>query len=139
MMTGRSSAKLKLKIRSRSDAHRENSFQSSSGAPSSRQMIGIGIGLADVGDELAATRRPATGSIKPFDDLAHVGPEPVGRLGVNAGATSRRSRACSSPSADRIDGRWRARNSTSVMPANSARRLANLWKRRSRRSATESS
>ncbi len=35
---------LLLKMRSRSVAHRLKSFQSSSGAPSKRQMIGIGYG-----------------------------------------------------------------------------------------------
>ena len=63
-----------------------------------------GIGLAHVGDEFAA---PCAGKRvdEAVDDLADVGPQSVGRLGGERGATKRRSRACSSPSAVRIDGR----------------------------------
>ena len=42
MMIGASSTRLPLKTRSRSEAQRLNCFQSSFGAPSSWQMIGIG-------------------------------------------------------------------------------------------------
>ena len=65
VMIGRSSCRLPLKIRSTSDAQRLNSCQSSFGAPSSSQMIGIGYGSQM---STAMSDRPvgATGSTSEF-------------------------------------------------------------------------
>ena len=104
-------------------------------------MIGMGYG-----SQTSATRsqRPwdAHGVDQLVDDLAHEGTQ-AGRppSGVNAGATRRRSRLWSSPSALRIDGRSlpRRTNSGSVIPSSWATRPAAEKNRRSRSTATQSS
>ena len=67
-------------------------------------MIGIGYGsqTSDTksqrpADDTASTSSPIT--------LRMNGRKRSAAAGVNAGATSRRKRACSSPSIDKIDGR----------------------------------
>ena len=64
-------------MRSTSVAQRLNSFQSSFGAPSSSQMIGIGYGSQM---STATSARPVRGDgvDEPADDLAHERPQPVG-------------------------------------------------------------
>ena len=79
-----------------------NSCQSSFGAPSSSQMIGIGYGSQM---SAAMSARPAVGDV--VDEPARSTSRMNGRSrsaarGENAGATSRRSRVCTSPSADRM-------------------------------------
>ena len=138
-MIGRSSAKLKLKMRSRSAAQRENSFQSSSGAPSSRQTIGIGYGIAHVADELEAARRHVRVE-EAVHHLAHVRPEAVGGLG-REGRGDDPAQPAVLVALGREDRRPALREERGVLgaPASSASFAANWWKRRSRRSATESS
>ena len=58
---------------------------------------------------------------------------------MNAGATSRRRRSCSSPSIDRIDGPSRPVSESSSMPAICGSIESAEWKRRSRRMAMTSS
>ncbi len=59
-------------------------------------------------------------------------------VGVKAGATRRRMRACSSPSMDKMDGR-RFSTYSSDTPAIRGMRERAEWKRRSRSTATASS
>ncbi len=125
-------------MRSTSSAHRLNSFQSSFGAPSSSQMIGIGYGSQM---SMAKSARPvgATASTSPPITSRMNGRRRSAARGENALPTSRRSRVCSSPSADRIDVRWRDRYCSSVIPDISRIFDVALCHRLSRSIATTSS
>ena len=94
-------------MRSMSSAQRLKSFQSSFGAPSSSQMIGIGYG-SQMSTAMSARPSAATASTSPSMTSRMNGRRRSAARGENAGPTSRRSRVCSSPSADRIDVRRRA-------------------------------
>ena len=135
-IAGRSSARFWLKIRKISVAQCENRCQSSRGAPSSSQMIGIGYG-----SQTSATKshswRSSIAVEQLADHLGHERPEPAGGRGVNAGDTSRRTRVCSSPSIERIDGR-RCSISAPSTPCICGRSESAEWNRRSRSSATAS-
>ena len=101
-------------------------------------MIGMGYGSHT---SPTSSSRPVgtTGSRSRSITSRMYGRKRSAALGVNAGATIRRSRPCSSPSVVRIDGRRCAKKSAFSGPASSASFAANWWKRRSRRIATESS
>ena len=125
-------------MRSTSVAQRLNCFQSSFGAPSSSQMIGIGYGSQM---STATSARPvgATASTSSSTTSRMNGRSRSAARGENALPTRRRSRVCSSPSADRIDVRRRARYSGSVMPDISMIFDVALCQRLSRSIATTSS
>ena len=95
------------------------------------------VGIADVGHDV---RLPCGGDRvdQLVDDRSHERPQPVGVAGRERRPTRRRRRVCSSPSADRIDVRWRERNSGSVIPASSMIIPAELCHRLSRSTATTS-
>ena len=137
-MTGMSSWRLPLKMRSTSVAHRLNSFQSSFGAPRSSQMIGIGYG-SQMSTAMSARPRGATSSTSPSTTSRMNGRSRSAARGEKARPTSRRNRVCSSPSADRIEVRRRARYCGSVMPDISMIRDVALCQRLSRSMATTSS
>ncbi len=125
-------------MRSTSAAHRLNSFQSSFGAPSSSQMMGIGYG-SQMSTAKSARPDGATASTNPPITSRMNGRNRSAARGENALPTSRRSRVCSSPSADRIDVRRRARYSSSVTPYSSMILDVALCHRLSRNIATTSS
>ena len=79
-MIGRSSCRLPLKMRSMSSAQRLNSFQSSFGAPSSSQMIGIGYG-SQMSTAMSARAARCDGVDEAVDDLAHERAQAVGGPG----------------------------------------------------------
>ena len=89
-------------MRKISVAQLENSRQSSGGAPSSWQMMWIGYG-----SQTSATSSqfptPTTGSTRALTTSRMAGRSRLAAAGVNAGATSRRRRACGGPSMARID------------------------------------
>src|SRR5689334_17955474 len=89
-------------MRKMSVAQLENSFQSSFGAPSSSQMIGIGYGSHTSSTN---SQRPvaATLSTSPLMTSRMNGRSRSADFGVNAGAASRRRRAWFGPSIVRID------------------------------------
>ena len=77
-MTGRSSARLLLKMRKMSVAQAEKSFQSSAWRTEQLADDRDGVGLADVGHELAlAVAGDPVDQVA--DDGAHGGAQPVGR------------------------------------------------------------
>ena len=125
-------------MRKMSVAQPEKSFQSSFGAPSSSQMIGIGYG-SHTSSTSSHRPRAANVSTRPFDDLAHErAAADRWPSGVNAGDARRRSRVCSAPSIDRIDPVCRSRIGPST-PAICGISDSAEWNRRSRRMAVTSS
>ncbi len=126
-----------LKIRKMFVAQSEKSFQSSFGAPSSSQMIGIGYG----------SQRSATSSQEPRSAKVSTSPFTTSRMngrrrsvarGVKAGEARRRNRVCSGPSIDRIERVCRSLIGPST-PAICGRTDSAEWNRRSRRIAVTSS
>ena len=126
------------KISRMSLATRLKNCQSSLGAPSSSQMIGIGYG-SQMSTAMSARPAGATASTSPSTTSRMNGRSRSAARGENAGPTRRRRRVCTSPSADRMLTRWRSRNCWSVTPNSSGSRPAALCQRLSRRMATVSS
>ena len=137
-ITSNSSEAVALKIRNTSSAQRLNNCQSFFGAPSNSQMIGIGYGSQM---SVARSHLPflATGSMSEFMTSRINGRRRSAARGENDGATKRRSRVCTSPSADKIDSRRRSLRRGSLTPKASAARAAALCQRLSRKMATQSS
>ena len=90
-------------MRKTSSAQRENDCQSSRGAPSNSQMIGIGYG-SQMSTAMSARPVAATGSINSLTTSRMNGRSRSALRGENALATRRRRRVWTSPSAARIDG-----------------------------------
>ena len=101
-------------------------------------MIGIGYG-SQMSTAMSARPVGATASTSPSITSRMNGRSRSAARGENALPTRRRSRVCSSPSADRIDVRCRARYCGSVMPCISMIFDAALCHRLSRSIATTSS
>ena len=127
-----------LKTRKMSVAQAEKSFQSSFGAPSSSQMIGIGYG-SQMSPTNSHVPDASTSSISCDTTWRMNGRSRSAALGVKAGATRRRSREWASPSRPRIDRCWRAERSSSLTPDIAGSIDSAEWNRRSRRIATTSS
>ena len=102
MMSGASRLRLPSKTFKMSAATLLKSFQSFFGAPRSSQIIGIGYG-SQTAETKSAEPVFAIGSTSEFSTSRMMGRKRSATRGLNAGATSRRSRTCSGPSADRIE------------------------------------
>ena len=99
-------------------------------------MIGIGYGSQTSATKSHSPRSATASSSSPMTSRMN-GRSRLAAAGVKAGATSRRTRACSSPSIERIDGR-RCSKSESWTPCICGMSDRAEWNRRSRRRATTS-
>ena len=108
-------ARFSLKISKISVASRLKSFQSSFGAPNNSQIMGMGYG-SQMSRTTSAFPDAVNGSRSELTVSRMNGRSRSALRGENAGATSRRKRTCTSPSAFKIETWRRPRKASSVIP-----------------------